>query len=199
MSFLRSVFSVSALSIVGRITGYMRDFLLAHLIGANATSDAISLAIKIPSFFRRIFAEGALNVSFLPAYTHTNKSKIFAGMVLSLLTCTLALLVCVLEWYYVPMVEFFWSGYPSETLGYLKKFGPIIFPYIFFISLASFFGSILNAHSQFFATSISSAMGNISTLVFVLIFCIWTKQYGLVFSWGLLLSGVTQFIFLFLI
>jgi putative peptidoglycan lipid II flippase len=196
MSFLRSVFSVSALTVVGRITGYMRDLLMVNLIGANAISDALVIAIKIPSFFRRIFAEGAFHVSFLPAYTHAQKSKVFAGMVLSLLICALGFGVLAIECFYGPLSEMLLTKIHPETLKYAQQFGPVTFPYIFFISIVSFFGSILNAHGRFSALAISQAIGNITVILFVWTLAGWTTQTGLLFSWGILLSGAIQCVFI---
>ena len=196
MSFLRSVFSVSSLTILGRVTGYMRDLLLAQLIGANAISDAIHIVIKIPSFFRRIFAEGAFHVSFLPAYTRTQKSSVFAGMVLSLLLTVLACLVLGIELFFAPLSKLILTESRPDTLLYVQKFGPIVFPYIFFISVVSFFGSILNAHNRFSALAISQAIGNTSLILFVWFLSGWTTQTGILFSWGVLLSGIVQTLFI---
>lgn len=169
---------------------------MVQLIGANAISDALVIAIKIPSFFRRIFAEGAFHVSFLPAYTHTQKSKMFAGMVLSLLVTVLACGVLAIECYYGPLSEGILSHTNLQTLGYVKEFGPVVFPYIFFISVVSFFGSILNAHGYFSAPALSQAIGNISVLIFVWTLAGWSTQTGLLFAWGVVLSGVVQCIFI---
>jgi putative peptidoglycan lipid II flippase len=192
MSFLRSVFSVSVLTVVTRLTGYMRDLLLANLVGANAISDAITISIKIPSFFRRIFAEGAFHVSFLPAYTHAQKSKVFAGMVLSLLLGFLGCFVLAVEWHFPAISVLIVGDKKPVILGYVQQFGPIVFPYIFFISTVSFFGSILNAHKRFSALAISQAIGNISVITFVWTLAGWTSQTGLLFAWGVLLSGIIQ-------
>jgi putative peptidoglycan lipid II flippase len=196
MSLLKSVFSVSSLTLLGRITGYMRDLMLAHFIGANAISDAINIAIKIPSFFRRIFAEGAFHVSFLPAYAHTQKNKVFAGMVLSMLLLALGCLTLGIELYYGPLSKWLLTNAHPATLGYVQQFGPIVFPYIFFISVVSFFGSILNAHGRFSALAISQAIGNITIILFVSFLSGFTSETGLLFSWGVLLSGVMQTVFI---
>ena len=196
MSFLRSVFSVSSLTIVSRITGYMRDLLLVHLIGANAISDAIVIVIKIPSFFRRIFAEGAFHSSFLPSYTQTQKNKVFAGMILSLLLGVLGCLVLGVELYYAPLSDWLLSDTHPVTLGYVKQFGPIVFPFIFFISVVAFCGSILNAHGRFSALALSQSIGNITVLIFVWTLSGFTTQTGLLFAWGVFISGIIQSLFI---
>jgi len=196
MSFLKSVFSVSALTLVGRFTGYVRDLLMVKFIGANAITDAIVIAIKLPSFFRRIFAEGAFHVSFLPAYTHTQKNKVFAGMVLSLLIGVLGCGVLAIEWFYAPLSEMLLNKNNAVTLSYVQQFGPVVFPYIFFISIVSFFGSILNAHGRFSALAISQAIGNMTVIVFVWTLAGFTTQTGYLFAWGVLLSGIIQCVFI---
>ncbi|MBM3631949.1 MAG: murein biosynthesis integral membrane protein MurJ [Alphaproteobacteria bacterium] len=196
MSLLKSVFSVSSLTVLSRITGYIRDLLLAQLIGANAISDAINIAVKIPSFFRRIFAEGAFHVSFLPSYTHTQKNKVFAGMVLSMLLLALGCLTLGIELYYAPLSKWLLTDAHPDTLGYVQQFGPIVFPYIFFISVVTFFGSILNAHGRFSAPAISQSIGNITVILFVSCLSGFTSETGLLFSWGVLLSGIIQTLFM---
>jgi putative peptidoglycan lipid II flippase len=194
MNFFRSVFSVGAFTVVSRITGYLRELLVAHFIGVDAVTDALAITIKLPSFFRRLFAEGAFHVSFLPVFAKSGKDKTFAGMVLSLLVAGVGLLVLVVTGYFDSITESLFSNLASkpETLAYVVKLGPIIFPYIFFISLVSFFGSILNAYGRFSLLASSHAIGNIAVIAYVLIGQVWTQDYSILFAWGILISGAIQ-------
>ena len=63
------------MTLLGRLAGYGRELLMARLIGAGATADALVLALKIPAFFRRIFSEGALHTSLVPAYNKARNQK----------------------------------------------------------------------------------------------------------------------------
>ena len=194
MNFFRSFFSVGAFTVVSRITGYLRELLVAHFIGVNAVSDALAVSIKLPAFFRRLFAEGAFHVSFLPVFAKSGKDKTFAGMILSLLVAGVGLLVLVITGCYDSLVETLLGKMASkpETLAYVLKLGPIIFPYVLFISLVSFFGSILNAYGRFSLLASSHAIGNIAVIAYVLIGQVWTQDYGVLFAWGVLISGVIQ-------
>ena len=194
MNFFRSVFSVGAFTVVSRVTGYCRELLMGHFIGINAVSDALAIAIKLPAFFRRLFAEGAFHVSFLPVFTKSGKDRVFAGMVLSLLVGVVGLLVLVVTGSFETIALFFFKNLASkpETLAYVVKLGPITFPYIFFISLVSFFGSILNAYGRFSVLALSHAIGNIAIIAYVLLGQVWVGDYGVLFAWGVLVSGVIQ-------
>lgn len=194
MNFFRSVFSVGAFTIVSRVTGYCRDWLMAHYIGANAVTDALAIAIKLPSFFRRLFAEGAFHVSFLPIFAKSGRDKVFAGMILSLLLGGVGLLVLMVTGNFETMTYLVFKNLESkpETLAYVLKLGPIIFPYVFFISLVSFFGSILNAYGRFSMLALSHAVGNIAIIVYVVVGQVWVDDYSALFAWGTLVSGMIQ-------
>jgi putative peptidoglycan lipid II flippase len=117
-------------------------------------------------------------------------------MVLSLLTGVLGCFVLAAEWYFAELAKMILGEKNPVTLSYVQQFGPIVFPYIFFISVVSFFGSILNAHKRFAALAISQAIGNITVISFVWTLAGWTSQTGLLFAWGVLLSGIVQFGFI---
>ena len=68
MMFLRSALTVSSLTGISRISGLIRDMLLAAFLGAGPLSDAFLVALKLPNFFRRLFAEGAFNAAFVPFF-----------------------------------------------------------------------------------------------------------------------------------
>lgn len=201
MNFLRAVSSTGTFTILSRITGYLRDLLVAHFIGVNALSDALTLAIKLPSFFRRLFAEGAFHVSFLPVFAGLLKANRatafkFAGQVLTLLLSTLALCVLLGEWQLSTILPLFFPGLRSrpETLRLVIQLSQITFPYILFISLASFFGSILNSFGRFALLAASHAIGNLFIIICFFSFRKWTQNYGTLFCWGVLGSGILQFL-----
>lgn len=193
-NFLRAFFSVGSFTILSRITGYFRDFLIIHLVGIGMTSDALAIVIKLPSFFRRLFAEGAFHVSFLPRFTESKNDPRFAGMILSLLIAAVGVCIALIELNFSSFANIFFGKLSKrpETLELTIRLGRITLPYVFFISLTSFFTSILNAHGRFSLGASSQVIGNVFVLLFVLTLQYVTQDYGALFSWGILLSGVIQ-------
>lgn len=206
-NFLRAVSSVSGLTVLSRFTGYLRDLLVAYFLGVSATSDALALAIKLPSFFRRFFAEGALHVSFLPIFSHLSdekdprKAKIFAGMVFFCLIAGLSICIITTELFFPVIARNVYGTMAherSETFEIFIRFGMVTLPHVFFISISSFFGSLLNASGRFNSFAVSQALGNSFIVVCVLIFSRWTEDRGHLFAWAIVLSGVTQFLCVFI-
>ena len=65
---LKSILTNSTFTTISRVLGFLRDVLIAHFLGAGIVSDCFFVAFKLPNFFRRLFAEGAFNAAFVPAY-----------------------------------------------------------------------------------------------------------------------------------
>ncbi|MEZ5670624.1 MAG: lipid II flippase MurJ [Alphaproteobacteria bacterium] len=68
MTLLRSITTVGGLTMVSRILGFVRDLLIAAVVGSGPVADAFFVAFKLPNLFRRLFAEGAFNAAFLPLF-----------------------------------------------------------------------------------------------------------------------------------
>ena len=65
---LRQIVSVGSLTLISRISGFIRDIVLASLLGAGLAADAFVVAQRLPNHFRAIFGEGAFNAAFVPSY-----------------------------------------------------------------------------------------------------------------------------------
>src|SRR5690606_33313333 len=96
-SFIAHTRIVSALTLLSRMFGLVRDAVLARAMGINWVFDAFTMANMIPNLFRRLFGEGALSAAFIPIYTRMNQhdpdaAKRFASIVVSLLMAGLSLL-----------------------------------------------------------------------------------------------------------
>ena len=143
---------------LSRILGFVRDLVLARMFGADAPTDAFFVAFKIPNFLRRLLAEGAFSVAFVPVLTEVRTKRSFAelrtfvdhmagsfGLVL-LITTLLGVLAAPL------LVMLFAPGFIGEDEGKYRLAVEMLrlsFPYLLFISLTAFAGSILNAHHRF--------------------------------------------------
>src|SRR6266851_4492348 len=93
--------TVGGLTLLSRLTGFVRDIMLAAVLGAGPIADAFFVALRLPNHFRAIFAEGAFNAAFVPAYARIRKqggvdpARLFADRIFTLLFVTQVLLLVV--------------------------------------------------------------------------------------------------------
>lgn len=156
-SLLKSTGVVSALTLLSRVLGLVREITLAAAFGAGALLDAFFIALMIPNLGRRMFAEGAFSQAFVPVFTETRKQQAqdevrdlvgvvmgTLGGVLSLITVAGCLAAPLLVWAFAPGFR----GEPGQAqLG--AELLRWTFPYLMFISLTSMAGSVLNAYGRF--------------------------------------------------
>lgn len=200
---LKSTTTVSFMTFLSRIVGFIRDMVLAQLFGATAGIDAFFLAFKIPNFMRRLFAEGAFSQAFVPVlsqYRTTSShdevkaliNKVFGA--LSVVTLGVSLVgVLAAPW----LVKIFAPGFDT-TDGRFQlacHLLHITFPYIFFISLTAFAGGVQNTFGKFAIPAVTPVLLNVS----LIIAAIWGSSYFaepvLALAWGVLAAGVVQLLF----
>lgn len=169
MSLVKSTLTVGFFTFISRISGFVRDVMMANLIGASWLSDAFFVAFKLPNFFRRLFAEGAFNAAFIPSFSSilTEQGREaaikFAGEVMSVLLLVLlvlnALFVVFMPW----IMPVFAPGFTDspEKFDITVALAQITFPYILFISLVSLLGGILNSMGKFAAPAASPILLNL--------------------------------------
>ena len=102
MNLIKSTGTFSFFTVLSRISGYLRDILIAFFLGTGLIADAFFVAFRIPNTFRRLFSEGTFNAAFVPSYTNEQrlgkkKSDIFANQVFNLLLLILLFLVILIE------------------------------------------------------------------------------------------------------
>src|SRR4249920_443470 len=106
---LRRIFTVGGYTLLSRLTGFARDIMLAAILGAGPAADAFFVALRLPNHFRAIFAEGAFNAAFVPAYAHVHgergetSARLFASRIFTLLFLTQLVLLLV-AWLFMPQV-----------------------------------------------------------------------------------------------
>ena len=202
MNLIKSTGTFSFFTIVSRLLGYLRDILIAVFLGTGPLADAFFVAFRIPNTFRRLFSEGTFNAAFVPSYSSLiskKKSQEFANSVFSLLILGLFFLVLIIE-IFMPIFVFliapgFQGDYQKMELAIVLT--RITFPFLLFISLASFFSAILNSHNKFAAASAAPIILNI-LLIGVLAFGkIFNDQLVYYLSYAVTLSGILQLIFLY--
>ena len=191
---------VSAFTMLSRVLGLVRDVTIAMVFGATLGADAFFVAFKVPSFMRRLFAEGAFAQAFVPVLTDykTKRSPAevqvlldhvagFLGAVLGLLT-----LVAVLGAPWLIMV--FAPGFVSnpEKIALAGDMLRLTFPYLFFISLTAFAGSILNSYGRFAVPAFTPVLLNISLISCALLLSPLLLEPVTALAWGVLLAGILQ-------
>ena len=173
MNLIKSTGTFSIFIIISRVLGYLRDVLIAIYVGSGPIADAFFVAFRIPNTFRRLFAEGSFNAAFIPSYsseliTGKKKAKNFANEIFNLLMLGLLLLVIVIEILMPGFVYLIAPGFYEDQskLELTTTLTRITFPFLLFISLASFFSAILNSHNRF---GVAAAAPIILNLILILI------------------------------
>ncbi len=198
---LRSSSIVSVMTLLSRILGLARDILVASYFGARA--DAFFVAFKIPNFFRRLFAEGAFSVAFVPVLSEYKVQrehqdvkalvKAVSGTLLGILgpfTLVAVAAAPILTWVFAP--GFYSDPAKFELTSDLLR---ITFPYLLLISLTAFYGSVLNTYGQFAIPAVTPVLLNLCLIIATLYFTPWFDEPLLALAWGVLLAGVTQLAF----
>ena len=202
MNLIKSTGTFSFFTIISRLLGYMRDIFIAVFLGAGPLADAFFVAFRIPNTFRRLFSEGAFNAAFVPSYSSINnkkKSENFANNIFSLLILGLLSLIFLIEIFMPIFVFLIAPGFEGDNskMELAITLTRITFPFLLFVSLASFLSAILNSHNKFAAASAAPIILNIF-LILVLIFGkMLDDQLVYYLSYAVTISGITQFIFLY--
>ena len=203
MNLLSSASVFSFYTLVSRLLGYLRDILIAIFLGASIYADAFFVAYRLPNTFRRLFAEGVFNAAFIPSYTEANlnnavEGKKFADDVLNLLIIILLGIVFLVEIFTPAIVYLIAPGFYEdfEKFDLAIELTRITFPFLFFVSLSSFFSGILNTNNKFAAAAAAPIILNIFLICSLLISYFLDLNYGLNLSYAVTLAGVFQLLFL---
>ena len=200
MNLLRALVTVSGLTLVSRILGFARDFIIARSFGAGLATDAFFVAFRLPNLLRRLFAEGAFSQAFVPVLAeHKNRvgedetRRLIDGAATLLflaLVATAALGIAV-----APIVVYLTApGFAADpakfdlTVTMLR----ITFPYIVFISLVAFAAGVLNTWQRFSVPAITPALLNVSFIVGALFFAQRFDPPVVVLAWAVFAGGVLQ-------
>lgn len=203
MNLLRALITVSGLTLVSRILGFARDFIIARSFGAGFATDAFFVALRIPNLLRRLFAEGAFSQAFVPVLSqYKNKNSPEEAKSLLDGAATLLFLVLVaaaaLGVALAPVIVYISApGFAAEpakfelTVTMLR----ITFPYIVFISLVAFAAGVLNTWNRFSVPAITPAFLNVAFIVGALFFADRFDPPVLVLAWAVFAGGVLQLAF----
>src|SRR4051794_15693342 len=194
------ILTVGGITLVSRATGFLRDIMLAALLGAGPVADAFFVALRLPNHFRAIFAEGAFNAAFIPAYTRVRGSsgaqsaRLFTDYVFVLLLASQIVLLAV-AWLFTPLViELLAPGFGKDPgrFALAVDLTRITFPYLLLVSLVTLYGGILNALDRFAAAAAAPILLNLSMMM-TLALAGFFPTAGHAAAWGVLLAGLLEF------
>ena len=203
MNLLRTLATVSSLTMVSRVLGYVRDFFIARVFGAGLLTDAFFVAFKLPNLLRRLFAEGAFSQAFVPILAeHKNKTTLEETRSLIDAIATVLFLALVLAAALgvaaAPLIVYLTApGFADEpekfavTVQLLR----ITFPYIVFISLVALSAGILNTWNRFAVPAITPALLNVAFIVGAAFFAGYFEPPVLVLAWAVFAGGLLQLAF----
>jgi putative peptidoglycan lipid II flippase len=200
MKLFKAMATVASFTILSRIAGMIRDTLTAAYLGAGPLADAFFVALKLPNFFRRIAAEGAFSVSFIPLYSKTieaegeDKAADFAGEVCSVMTIILSVFTILMMIAMPYIIYLIAPGFKQGTMRYdvAVTLTQITFPYLMFMSLTSLFGGMLNANSKFGPFAAAPIMFNAAMVAGILIGFYVSPSIAHAMAVAVTVSGILQ-------
>ncbi|HET7546346.1 MAG TPA: lipid II flippase MurJ, partial [Usitatibacter sp.] len=177
MNLLRAAASVSGMTLASRITGLVREILMANYFGAGLAFDAFVVAFRIPNLLRRLFAEGAFSQAFVPvlgehrARAGDEATRVLAGKVLGALAAGLFVVTAIGMIAAPAVVWLSASGFAADPdkFALTAQLVRICFPYILFVSLVSFAAGVLNTWGAFKAPAFTPVLLNLSFIAFAIL------------------------------
>ncbi|MEM1020492.1 MAG: murein biosynthesis integral membrane protein MurJ [Pseudomonadota bacterium] len=177
MNLARSAVTVGAMTMLSRVAGFARDWLMALTLGAGPAADAFFVAFKLPNFFRRLFAEGAFSAAFVPyfsaIYAHDAEAgRHFAQRVLSIFLPVLIGFIALVEIFMPAVVWGLTGGFKDgdpEKLALAVELSRLTFPFLALISLVSLLSGVLNGLGRFAAAAAVPIVLNVCLILAMLL------------------------------
>jgi len=200
---LGRIFTVGGYTLLSRLTGFVRDIMLAAILGAGPVADAFFVAFRLPNHFRAIFAEGAFNAAFVPAYAHVHGEKgevsarLFSDRVFTLLFLSQVILL-VAAWFFMPQaMTVLAPGFTHDPgqRDLAVELTRITFPYLLLITLVTLYGGMLNVMHRFASAAAASIFLNLAMMATLAVAASF-PTVGHAAAWGVLISGFLQYFLL---
>jgi len=206
----RSGMIVSAMTMISRILGLVRDAVVANLLGAGAAADVFLFANRIPNFLRRLFAEGAFAQAFVPVLSEIKqqqgdeKVRIFVAQAAGTLG-TILLIVTLFGVIASPVIAAlfgtgwfidWWQGGPdAEKFELASSLLKLTFPYLFFVSLVALSGAVMNVYNRFAVAAFTPVLLNVSIISCAILLHDQFSVGAYALAFGVFLGGVVQLLF----
>lgn len=205
MKLLKAMVTVGGLTGVSRIFGFLRDILTAALLGAGPVADAFFVALKLPNLFRRVTAEGAFSIAYVPLYSEKmakggeGEAERFSAETLAVMLAVLVpftlLAIAAMPLVILAIAPGFVEG--EERYALAVEMSRITFPYLLFMSVTAMLGGILNAHDRFAPFAAAPILFNASMCAFLYFGTPYMENAGYALSWGVFAAGILQLLWLY--
>ena len=200
MNLLNALATVSGMTLLSRILGFVRDFIIARIFGAGMLTDAFFVAFRLPNLLRRLFAEGAFSQAFVPIlgeYRNTRQpeeTRQLADRVASILFLAV-FLITLAGMAGAPLLVYLSApGFASDPRKFALtvELTRITFPYILFMSLVALSGGILNTWSRFAVPAFTPVLLNLAFIVMALFAAPCFEQPVVALAWAVFIGGALQ-------
>ncbi len=197
------ILTVGGFTLLSRATGFLRDIMLAAVLGAGPIADAFFVALRLPNHFRAIFAEGAFNAAFVPAYARIRGSsgadpaRLFADRIFTLLLMSQVVLLIVALVFTPTVIGLLAPGFSKDPgrFALAVDLTRITFPYLLLVSVVTLYGGILNALGRFATAAAAPILLNLSMMT-ALALAVFFPTAGHAAAWGVLIAGVLEVLLL---
>jgi len=206
VNMIKSLATVSGMTMLSRVLGFARQILIAGIIGAggNPVADAFWAAFRLPNMFRRLFAEGAFHAAFIPMFQDRSvnskeEAKAFAEEVLAGLIFILTGLTIIVELAAPAFVYLIAAGFEqdAEKFNLTTLYTRIMFPYLACMSVVGLLSGILNSFGKFFASASAPLALNFCLISGVLLYAKAPVEVtGMAAAWAVFIGGLMQLIIL---
>src|SRR5271156_526493 len=196
---IERILTVGGYTLLSRLTGFLRDVMLAAIIGAGPVADAFFVAFRLPNHLRAIFAEGAFNAAFIPAYARIRAQggEVAAGRfgdrIFTLLLASQIVLLALALLFAPQVIELLAPGFSREPQQFTLAVSltRVTFPYLLLITLVTLWGGILNALHRFAAAAAAPILLNVAMMATLALAASFPSA-GHAAAWGVVISGVLQ-------
>ena len=200
MNLLRALATVSGMTLLSRLLGFVRDFVIARIFGAGMATDAFFVAFRLPNLLRRLFAEGAFSQAFVPILSEyknrcsTDETHRLVDHVASLLFLVL-MGVTALGIVATPLLIYLTApGFAADSgkFALTVELTRITFPYILFMSMVALAAGVLNSWGRFALPAFTPVLLNLSFITMALFAAPWFEPPVLALAWAVFLGGALQ-------
>lgn len=203
MSLLKTLASISSLTLLSRILGFVREILMARIFGTSMANDAFVIAYRLPNLLRRMFAEGAFSQAFVPIFSEYksrrghDETKLLVDHVSTLLSIIL-FVVTLIGIVAAPILVYVTApGFVvnTEKFNLTVELLRITSPYIFFISLVSVSAGILNTYNKYWVSAFAPVLLNLCFIVTMLWLLPYFSRPIVALAWAVFVAGIIQLAF----
>ena len=205
MKLYRGFAAVASITLLSRVLGFVRDVLIAAVLGTSAVADAFFVAFRVPNMFRRLFAEGAFDAAFIPLFAkrlHAEgppAAQAFAGQALAGLTLVLVVFTVLAEIAMPWLMLLLAPGFASDAAKFdlAVMLARIALSYLVFMSLVALYSGVLNAFGRFAIAALAPTLLNVVLIIVLLALVAFRSGQttaGIALAWAITASGVLQVI-----